>query len=164
MNAACITISYNNPFFPPTGRGVSETAGKLVEIEENILRDCSHSVILDKDTLLQEINEVFEECSVDNWDGYDAKAIDYDSFIEAIRFARSLPTTIPLPETAVDTDGEVSFEWYKGPRRVFTISIGSRNEIIYAGLFGFNKVNGTEYFYDEIPKTILDNLDRLLHF
>jgi hypothetical protein len=164
MTAACIPISYNNPFFLPTGRGVSETAGKLDEIVEKMLRDCSPSVILDKDTLLQEINEVFEECSVDNWDGYDAKAIDYDSYIEAIRFARSLPTTIPLPEIAVDPDGEVSFEWYQGPRRVFIMSIGSRNEIIYAGLFGFNKVNGTECFYDEIPKTILDNLDRLFHF
>jgi len=161
MNAACIPIVYRNPFFLPTGRGVSETAEILDKIIEKMLKDCSPSVTIDKDALIQEIDDVFEECSVDNWDGYDAKAISIDSCREAIRFVRSLPTMIPLPEIAVDPDGEVALEWYEGPRKVFTVSIGSRNEITYAGLFGFNKVNGTECFYDEIPKAILDNLDRL---
>ncbi len=161
MNAACIQIVYRNPFFLPTGRGVSETAEILDKIIEKMLKDCSPSVTIDKDALIQEFDDVFEECSVDNWDGYDAKAISIDSCREAIRFVRSLPTMIPLPEIAVDPDGEVALEWYEGPRKVFTVSIGSRNEITYAGLFGFNKVNGTECFYDEIPKAILDNLDRL---
>lgn len=161
MNAACIPIVYRNPFFLPTGRGVSETAEILDKIIEKMLKDCSPSVTIDKDALIQEFDDVFEECSVDNWDGYDAKAISIDSCREAIRFVRSLPTMIPLPEIAVDPDGEVALEWYEGPRKVFTVSIGSRNEITYAGLFGFNKVNGTECFYDEIPKAILDNLDRL---
>ncbi len=161
MNAACIPIAYRNPFFLPTGRGVSETAEILDKIIEKMLKDCSPSVTIDKDALIQEFDDVFEECSVDNWDGYDAKAISIDSCREAIRFVRSLPTMIPLPEIAVDPDGEVALEWYEGPRKVFTVSIGSRNEITYAGLFGFNKVNGTECFYDEIPKAILDNLDRL---
>jgi len=154
-------IVYRNPFFLPTGRGVSETAEILDKIIEKMLKDCSPSVTIDKDALIQEFDDVFEECSVDNWDGYDAKAISIDSCREAIRFVRSLPTMIPLPEIAVDPDGEVALEWYEGPRKVFTVSIGSRNEITYAGLFGFNKVNGTECFYDEIPKAILDNLDRL---
>ena len=164
MNAACIPIGYRNPFFLPTGRGVSETAEILDKIIEKMLKDCSPSVTIDKDALIQEFGDVFEECSVDNWDGYDAKAISIDSYREAIRFARSLPTMIPLPEIAVDPDGEVALEWYEGPRKVVTVSIGSRNEITYAGLFGFNKVNGTECFYDEIPKAILDNLDRLLSY
>lgn len=164
MNAACIPIGYRNPFFLPPGRGVSETAEILDKIIEKMLKDCSPSVTIDKDALIQEFGDVFEECSVDNWDGYDAKAISIDSYREAIRFARSLPTMTPLPEIAVDPDGEVALEWYEGPRKVFTVSIGSRNEITYAGLFGFNKVNGTECFYDEIPKAILDNLDRLFSF
>ena len=164
MNAACIQIDYRNPFSPPTIIGVSETAKTLDKILEQILRDCSPSVTIDKDALIREFDDVFEECSVDNWDGYDAKAISIDSYREAIRFARSLPTMTPLPEIAVDPDGEVALEWYEGPRKVFTVSVGGRNEITYAGLFGFNKVNGTECFYDEIPKTILDNLDRLFSF
>lgn len=164
MNAACIPMNYQNPFFLPTGRGVSETAVNLQKTVEEMLSNCSNSVTLDEQAIIQSLNEVLDECSFDNWDGYGAKAIDIDSYREAIRFARSLPTTMPFPEIAIDPDGEVSFEWYERPRRVFTISIGSLNKITYAGLFGFNKVNGTEYFYDEIPKAILDNFDRLFGF
>ena len=93
--------------------------------------------------------------------GDDAKAIDFDSYSEATRFAQTFPKTIPLPDVTVEPDGEIAFEWYRQPRRVFSISIGSRNVITFAGLFGLNKVNGEEYFGDEIPKTILDNLERL---
>jgi hypothetical protein len=163
MNVACIPISFNNPSFLSTSTGVSEAAEKLNSMINRVLQDCSRSVTIDKDSLFQELDEVFEECSVDNWDGYDAKPINVKSQIEAIRFARNLPTTIPTPEIAADPDGEISFEWYEGPRRVLTVSIGSHNKATYAGLFGLNKVNGEESFYDEIPKAILDNLNRLFH-
>jgi hypothetical protein len=161
MSATCIPMNYQNPFFLSMDRGVSETAEKLQKTIENMLSDCSYSVTLDEKAIIQDLNKVLDEFSFDNWDGYGAKAIDIDSYRRAIRFVRSLPTTIPHPEITIDPDGEVSFEWYEGPRRVFTISIGGRNDITYAGLFGFNKVNGTECFYDEIPKAILDNFDRL---
>jgi len=119
-------------------------------------------ITLDNQSMMHALSEALEECSVDNWDGYGAKAISRDSYRNAQLFSMTLPTTMPLPEVSVDPDGEVSFEWYRGPRMVFSLSIGAHNEINYAGLFGRNKVNGKEQFYDEIPKAILDNLDRLL--
>lgn len=162
MNIACIPMNYRNPFFIPIDRGVSETAVTLQKTVEEILGDCSRSVTLDDQSMMHALLEVLEECSVDNWDGYGAKSISLDSYRNAQLFAMTLPTTIPLPEVSVDPDGEVSFEWYRGPRMVFSLSISAHNEINYAGLFGHNKVNGKEYFYDEIPKAIFDNLDRLL--
>jgi len=162
MNAACIPMNYRNLFFQPINRGVSETATILQKNVEVLLSDCSPSITLDEHAIIQDLDEVLEEFSVDNWDGYGAKAIDVHSYSNALKFAKTLPTTIPHPEVSVDPDGEIAFEWYKGPRMVFSLSIGIHDEINYAGLFGFNKVNGTENFYDEIPKAILDNLDRLL--
>jgi len=163
MTTACIPINgpYQSPFFFFLNTGVSETAEELRDLLELTSRDCSISVTNDDSEIFQNLASLMESCSSDNWDGYDAKAIDFDSYAEATRFAQTFPKTIPLPDVTVEPDGEIAFEWYRQPRRVFSISIGSRNVITFAGLFGLNKVNGEEYFGDEIPKTILDNLERL---
>jgi hypothetical protein len=126
-----------------------------------MLEDCSQSVVISVNESLQELYSLCGECISENWDGYGAQPVDPNSFNEAERFIRALPTTIPEPEIAVDPDGEISLEWYLEPRKVFSVSIGKRNEITYAGLYGLNKTYGREYFGDEIPKAVLDNLDRL---
>jgi hypothetical protein len=161
MTAACIPLQYNSPFFLPTDRGVSEDVQALNLFVEEMFEDCSQSVIINANESLQELYNLLEECSTENWDGYGARPVDPDSFNEAERFIRALPTTVSEPEVAVDPDGEISLEWYFEPRKVFSVSIGKRNEIKYAGLYGLNKTYGREYFDDEIPKAIFDNIDRL---
>ncbi|MEA3421122.1 MAG: hypothetical protein U9Q97_05535 [Acidobacteriota bacterium] len=161
MTATCIPLQYNNPFFLPTDRGVSDDVQALNLFVEEMFEDCSQSVIISANESMQELYNLLEECSTENWDGYGAQPIDPDSFNEAERFIRALPTTISKPEVAVDPDGEISLEWYFEPRKVFSVSIGKRNEIKYAGLYGLNKTYGREYFDNEIPKAIFDNLDRL---
>jgi hypothetical protein len=161
MTAACIPLRYNNPFFLPTDRGVSDDAQALNLFVKKMLEDCSQSVIISANESLQELYNLWEECSLENWDGYGAQPVDPDSFNEAERFIRALPTTVREPEVAIDPDGEISLEWYFEPRKVFSVSIGKRNEITYAGLYGLNKTYGREYFDDQIPKAIFDNFDRL---
>jgi hypothetical protein len=161
MTTACIPIQYNNPFFVPTDRGASDDAQALNSFFEKIIEDCSPSAIVGANESLQELYNLWEECSWENWDGYGAQPVDLNSFNEAERFIRALPTTVREPEVAVDPDGEISLEWHIEPRKVFSVSIGKRNEITYAGLYGLNKTYGREYFDDEIPKAIFDNLDRL---
>jgi hypothetical protein len=143
-------------------RGVSEDA---VELQVKIMRlssDEPQSMILDKQKLLQELYEVFRECSEVNWDNYGARATNLDFFSEALRFLKTLPLTLTRPELTVDPDGEIAFEWYGDrSRRVFSVSVGSNNELTYAGIFGSSKSNGNEYFGDELPKTILDNIRRV---
>ncbi len=102
-----------------------------------------------------------EECSQEDWDGYGAKRIDRKSFEESLRFLEYLPSTLPTPEVSVEPDGMVAFEWYKRSRWVFSVSFGTNKEIIYAGLFGNSKTHGTEYFGEEMPQTILDNIRRV---
>lgn len=116
-----------------------------------------------REEALQSLNEVFEECSEEGWDGYDALPITEDAYIEAIRFIESLPLTsfIPMPEIVPEPSGEIGLEWYRGKRQVFVASVRGRNEIVYAGLFGVNKPHGTEYFGDTLPSVILENLKRL---
>jgi len=161
MTAACIPLQYNSPFFLPTDRGVSDGVQALNLFVEEMFEDCSQSVIINANESLQELYNLLEECSTENWDGYGAQPVNPDSFNEAERFIRALPTTVSEPKVAVDPDGEISLEWYFEPRKVFSVSIGKRNEIKYAGLYGLNKTYGREYFDDEIPKAIFDNIDRL---
>ncbi len=161
MTAACIPLQYNSPFFLPTDRGVSDDVQALNLFVEEMFEDCSQSVIINAYHCLQELYNVWGECSSENWDGYGAQPVDPNSFNEAERFIRALPTTVRKPEVAVDPDGEISLEWYFEPRKVFSVSIGKRSEITYAGLYGLNKTYGREYFDDEIPKAIFDNFERL---
>jgi hypothetical protein len=163
MTAACVPLQYNSPFLIPTDRGVSDDAQALNLFFEELIEDCSPSVSIGSSESLQGLYNLWEECVAENWDGYGAQPIDRDSFREAERFIRALPTTVFEPEVDVDPDGEISLEWYLEPRKVFSVSIGRRNEITYAGLFGINKTYGREYFDDEIPKAVFDNLDRLFY-
>ena len=69
--------------------------------------------------------------------------------------------SVPTPDISIDTDGEVRYEWYKGPRQVFSVAVRSDGQLAYAGLLGVNKAYGAEYFADDLPNAILDNLRRV---
>ncbi len=81
---------------------------------------------------------------------------------QAKRLLESLPLTFfPIPEVIPEPNGEIGLEWYREKRNVFVASVSGRNEIVYAGLLGVNKLHGTEYFGDSLPSIILENLKRL---
>ena len=83
------------------------------------------------------------------------------SFERAKAFLEALPVTWPSPEISADPDGEITFEWSRGPHMVFAVSIGSGNLVSYAGLFGQNKTSGMETLVDQLPKVVSHNLARL---
>ncbi len=101
------------------------------------------------------------EAGRDNWDGYGARAVDEGAYRKALAFLRLLPVSLPGPDAAVDPDGEISFTWQRGPKKLFSVSVGPSNTLSYAGLLGQVSTYGTEYFVDELPPSILVNLARL---
>lgn len=112
---------------------------------------------------LEKLTEVFAACAEEGWDGYDAHPITIEVFFEAKRAIERLPLAshIPPPEIVPEPTGEIGLEWYRDRRLVFVASVTGHNEIFYAGLFGPNKVHGTEYFGDVLPSVIMENLRRL---
>ena len=106
--------------------------------------------------------EAFERASSVGWDGYDGVPMSFATLEYGIRFLWSIPSTVPMPEVAIDPDGEISFEWYKAPRWVLSVSVGPRGELAYAGLFGRRRSHGTAQFVDEIPSDVLHGLGRFL--
>lgn len=163
MTKPYATIDNNNFLASPRNSGVSKDAHWFKKRMEELQENSAHSL-----TVSQHYNEArhaladaIEKCSVDNWDGYGAKRISGASCGNAIRFAQMLPTSVPVPELYVDSDGEVTFEWYFAPRQVFSVTIGSQGEMIYAGLFGSANAHGTEYLGDELRDTLLDYVRRV---
>jgi len=99
----------------------------------------------------------------ENWDGYGAQAVSPAVCEQAEAFLQALPTTAPVPEVVPEPDGEIAFEWDRGPWRVFSVSVGPSGTLSYAGLYGRKaKVHGTELFMDRLPKPIADGLARLI--
>ena len=110
---------------------------------------------------LRALRNAIAECSEDDWDGYGANRIDGKSCEESLRFLDLLPSTTPTPEVGVEPDGMVAFEWYEEPRWVFSVSFETNGKLVYAGLFGNSKTHGTEYFGEQLPQIILENIHRI---
>lgn len=113
--------------------------------------------------VLQALDVIYEECSEEGWDGYDAIPITEDAYNEASRLIMTLPVTsfIPMPDITPEPDGSIALEWSKDKHKIFVVSVRGKNEIVYAGIFGLNKTHGIEYFGDSLPLIIIENLKRL---
>lgn len=109
----------------------------------------------------QSLQEIYKECSDENWDGYGANPVSEDSIAEALAFIRLLPSLFPIPQILAEPSGEIGLEWYKDKKMIFAISFNGKGMITYAGIFGSNKIHGEEYFGDSIPSRIIENIRRL---
>jgi hypothetical protein len=117
---------------------------------------------IDVQTMLEQLNQVYQGCSEKNWDGYDALPISEKAYFEATKLIMLLPAHIYKPEIIPEPTGEIALEWYLGKNFIFVISVSGNNLITYAGLFGStSKTHGTEFFGTKLPKTIIENIQRL---
>lgn len=104
----------------------------------------------------QELLEVYRNCAEIDWDGYGAKSVAPLTLLQAKRFLAALPSTVPAPEVGADPDGDISFEWCSAPRWVFSVSVNSCGDLVYAGLFGEReKHHGVMEFTGSLPHEIL---------
>lgn len=106
------------------------------------LRAGSTLVFNDLQTLAQENNTEVKESP---------------AFLLAQQFLLALPTNIPAPELALDSDGEISFDW-KGPGgQLMTVTLREDGRISYASRISvYDKDHGTKQFTDSIPYRVLE--------
>jgi hypothetical protein len=156
----CLTALNSSFLAFPRNLGVSPGA-EVIERQARELQDISDQSVTIGEHLreiIKRLHVAARESRADNWDSYGAKAVDPRSLFRAIRFAHLLTINVPIPDIYVDPNGEIVFEWYFGPRRVFNVTAAKNGELAYAGLFGVNKVCGVVQIDDELPETILDNI------
>jgi hypothetical protein len=143
---------------PPHDAGVSPSAERLRQLRN--ARDWGVSLVMAE--RFSALRRACNLAAIKNWDGYGGEAVSPVVYRSARAFLEFLPFSVPDPDVGADPDGEISFEWHLSPRRVFSVSVGERGQLSYAGLFGASKTYGTEHFVNELPRAITDNLTRLL--
>lgn len=109
-----------------------------------------------------QLDGLLTECAEAGWDGYEALPINKESYTLANEFLKKYPRNWAMPEVTVDPDGEVSFEWYRKPDLLFSVSVGATGKLSFAGIFGDdNGIHDTAKFEDSIPETVLQNIRQL---
>jgi hypothetical protein len=165
MTVLAASIGRGGLLFPlVSSRGVSGAADDLDQLISGTCRSLAESIAVRRtaELAIAELKRVQEEASSRNWDGYGALPINPDSFEQAVRFLRALPTTTPVPNVGVDPDGEVDLLWHQNSSRTLSVSVGPTGRLTYAALLGAAQAYGTEWLSNEIPQPILSNLSRVL--
>ena len=104
----------------------------------DVVREQERSVALfgDKDAAISEVWDLLGEAAESGWDGEDAEPVDRSAAENAIELIRSLPRGLPMPEVAVDPDGEITLDWIISRTRLLTVSVGPTDQLAYAWLNG----------------------------
>lgn len=151
-----ISVTLDNPtFMPDITKGVSAESENVTQLLDRVRRPSAESVVNGwRDVLLSNIYEIFNECSIVGWDGYEANPVSRASAEGAERFINLLPDRIQLPEIYPEQDGHIAFEWHTDKDKIFSVTISDKL-LIYAGIFNVNsKQHGEEIFLNEIPEPI----------
>jgi len=143
--------------------GVSDESKKLKTLWVEALRRVKETTTNEKRLMeaLAALEEIFKECSMSNWDGYQAKPLAEAAYKEALKFLEMIPLNLPMPEIVPEPNGAIGLEWCIGKRLIFAISLSGKETIYYAGLFGADKNYGTVQFLDSLPSVVLENIRRL---
>jgi hypothetical protein len=115
-----------------------------------------------RQALLTELERALHGAAVDDWDGYGGAAVTVEARKGVRRFIALLSSDIPDPEITPGSRGEVTLDWYEGPRMIFSVSIADAQRLHYAGLFGESKAYGTESLGADLPQSVRLGISRAL--
>jgi hypothetical protein len=149
-------------FGPTSDTALSAEARTLREDRVRGLLSSPSVGAQDRASILDRIQQVASEASVNNWDGDGGAAVEQSTLRYAWRFAYSLPQGTPAPDVVVDRDGDIVFDWAAHPHSVFSVSVGRDGTMTFAGLFGAAKQHGREPLSESIPATILVGIERAI--
>ena len=148
----------------PVSQEAIFVARQLSEAEYDFLRDGYTTTFYwrhGKLSILAELNTVAQECSVRGWDGYGADPASEASIKLARELICALPESKIRPSVGVEPDGQIELEWYRAPRKTLSVSIDPNGKLHYAALIGDSESYGTEPFYGDLSKVIVDLIGRV---
>ena len=110
----------------------------------------------------QQLDEIFEECSSDGWDGERAKPISGEVLQCAKTFLESFPLGIEAPEVGAEPDGAITLEWYRSPNRVISISINPGGQLYYAAIIGASRRHGMDFALFDVSEDLLELISQVI--
>lgn len=143
------------PLFETTAGNSAESTALRNRLKE--ARNALHRAASSMQSLaLLSLEAVLAQSAVPGWDGYEAEAVSEAAAARTRRFLEALPTWLAAPSIVPEPDGEIAIEWDFGPRHIFSISIGARGELHFAGLLGEGRErHGTEPFEGVVASEII---------
>lgn len=158
-----MTTSPNISFGFIGSRGNSETALFVDQKAQQGRRQLQESRVLGLrgKGAFDGLNQVYEDCLEPNWDGYSAMPVSEATYQLAYQFLEALPLGAPLPSCGAEPDGQLTLEWHRSPRWTLSISMSPEGDLHYAALLGTRKAYGTEPFFGDAPKTIMDLIQQV---
>ena len=153
-----LVVSSALTFGQITSRGTSPTACFIAKASDESRERFQSSVFLGLRAtgVFDDLSDVFVKSQKPGWDGGSAEPVAQDTYRNAYRFLESLPPAIQAPSIGVEPDGHITLEWYKAPRHTISVSISPQGFLYYSALMGLRKANGSEPFFGDVPKIILE--------
>jgi hypothetical protein len=144
--------------------GASDTASFVAAQtnEGRRLLQKSYAFGMEGKGVFDELFHTLEESREPNWDGYGAQPLSEQVYHFGQQFLEALPLGTPRPSIGAEPDGHLTIEWYRSPRRTLSVSISPDGDLHYAALLGDSKAYGTEPFFGEAPKAIVDLIHRVM--
>lgn len=158
-----MTVSPNIFFGFIGSRGNSETAMFVDQKAQQGRRQLQESRVLGLrgKGAFDDLNNVYADCLEPNWDGYGATSVSEATYRLAYQFLEALPLGAPLPSCGAEPDGHLTLEWHRSPRWTLSISVSPEGELHYAALLGTRKAYGTEPFFGDASRTIMDLIQQV---
>src|SRR5206468_1276723 len=117
MTSSAVLAPRSGLIAPNRSTAQSESAARLAAIVEKVrmhLLD-SYSVRQGYERALGELEDTKKEASVEGWNGYGARPMNPEAYMNARVFLESMPSTAPFPEISADPDGDVALDWSFSP-------------------------------------------------
>lgn len=111
--------------------------------------------------LIAEFWEVVAGCSEPGWSGERSDPISPEAVAAGYKLISQLPEDIPSPAVGAIPEGLLSFEWYRGPKRIVMVVANSYNGVDYAIRRGDEVFHGRSPFFGKLPETVLSQIRSL---
>lgn len=110
----------------------------------------------------EKLHTIRSEAKFDDWDGYNSKPINEDAAETAWKFLDALPFTVDPPDVSPNPNGNITFEWYRSPRKLLSIDINSEGILYFAAVIGNDEIWGKTQFRVDFPAQIMDLIGRII--
>lgn len=147
-------ISYSTTWDSVAGFAERVQGGSSNEacfVDREMVKLLEHYAAPRMDILVSEI----EKLVADSYLAEEAARIDEGTARAAKEFASLLPRSLPLPEIATDSDGEIEFDWLGPKHKMFSVTVNRAGRIAFAGRFSErSKIHGTEQLSTNLPTEV----------
>ena len=144
--------------------GVTDAAMRLLNHFQDDTESHTRSVtapIRKIEDIFSELIEIQEECGDDNWDDEGAVGISITTLLEAVKFIRSLPVHLKLPDVVPSANGAINFEWRKGDF-LCNVELSGTNEIVYSAYYSkINSDYGMKHYIEKIPSKVVELIESM---